>query len=105
MGDRLIAMKSHRSPSFSRALRAVRTARSMPQEAFDQVSSRTYVSTLERGLKEPTLSKVSALAEVCEVHPLTLLLLSFCNSAKASEIDRLLLQIKQEVESLDLAGL
>jgi hypothetical protein len=77
----------------------------MPQEAFDQVSSRTYVSTLERGLKEPTLSKVSALAEVCEVHPLTLLLLSFCNSAKASEIDRLLLQIKQEVESLDLAGL
>jgi transcriptional regulator with XRE-family HTH domain len=98
-------MQNHRPPSFSRALRAVRTARGLPQEAFDQVSSRTYVSTLERGLKEPTLSKVSALADVCEVHPLTLLLLSFCNTTKASEVDRLLLQVKQEFESLDLADL
>ncbi len=98
-------MKSHRSPSFSRALRAVRTARGLPQEAFDQASSRTYVSTLERGLKEPTLSKVAALATVCEVHPLTLLMLSFCSTAKTSEVDRLLLQVKQEFESLDLTDL
>ena len=93
-------MKSSRLPSFSRALRAIRNARGLPQEAFDQVSGRTYVSALERGLKEPTLSKVADLASVCGVQPLTLMVLSLCSSAKPAEIDRLLARVKQEVDEL-----
>lgn len=49
----------------------------MSQEAFGVVSSRTYVSTLERGIKQPTLNKVDELAGVMGVHPLTLLALSY----------------------------
>jgi transcriptional regulator with XRE-family HTH domain len=46
----------------------------LSQEAFSDVSSRTYMSTLERDLKSPTLHKLTELCEVMEVHPLTLTL-------------------------------
>lgn len=81
---------------FGRALRHVRTARGLPQEEFDLVSSRTYISALERGLKSPTLPKVDSLAEVLGVHPLTLIALAFVDPAVASPDDiRQLLQRTQ----------
>jgi transcriptional regulator with XRE-family HTH domain len=49
--------------SLAKALKTVRKARGLSQEAFSDVSSRTYMSTLERDLKSPTLSK---LAELCD---------------------------------------
>ena len=48
--------------SLAKALKTVRKARGLSQEAFSDVSSRTYMSTLERDLKSPTLNK---LAELC----------------------------------------
>ena len=69
-------MRRLSAPTFASALRAVRTALGVTQEAFEDVSSGTYVSALERGLKQPTLAKVDALAETLEVHPLTLLSLT-----------------------------
>ena len=98
-------MTKSKPPSFARALRAVRNAKQLPQEAFDQVSSRTYVSVLERGLKSPTLSKVSELASVCGVHPLTLLLLSFSRSGKRVEIDQLLAHVSRELDEIDIVDL
>lgn len=98
-------MKTSKPPSFARALRAVRNAKQLPQEAFDQVSSRTYVSVLERGLKSPTISKVTELAGVCGVHPLTLLLLSFSRSAKHSELEELLATVSRELASMEIADL
>src|SRR3546814_4615373 len=59
--------------SLATAIRTVRKARGLSQEAFSDVSSRTYMSSLERDLKSPTLHKLTALCEVMEVHPLTLL--------------------------------
>lgn len=59
--------------SLAKALKTVRKARGLSQEAFSDVSSRTYMSTLERDLKSPTLHKLSELCEVMEIHPLTLL--------------------------------
>lgn len=72
-------MNQHTSPqnNFSAALRLCRKACNVSQEAFGIVSSRTYVSTLERGIKQPTLNKVDELAGVMGVHPLTLLALSY----------------------------
>ena len=61
-------------PSLPDALRRLRKARGLSQEAFSDVSSRTYLSSLERGLKSPTLNKLGELCEVLEVHPLTCLL-------------------------------
>ena len=69
-------MNQYRS-SFPQALRRARNALGVPQEAFDLVSSRTYISAMERGIKQPTVGKVDDLAEVLGIHPLTLLALSF----------------------------
>lgn len=63
--------------NFAHALRHIRKAKGVSQEAFSLTSSRTYVSTLERGLKSPTLSKIDDLAEVMGVHPLTLLMAAY----------------------------
>ncbi|RNM05825.1 helix-turn-helix domain-containing protein [Dickeya undicola] len=64
-------------PSLPNALRLIRQARGLSQEAFSDVSSRTYLSSLERGLKSPTLKKLEELCSVLDVHPLTLLLISY----------------------------
>lgn len=57
--------------AFGAALKARRLEQGLTQEDFSDVSSRTYLSTLERGRKCPTLEKVSDLACVLQVHPLT----------------------------------
>jgi transcriptional regulator with XRE-family HTH domain len=63
--------------NFGKALQRIRKAKGISQEAFALTSSRTYVSTLERGLKSPTLSKIDDLAEFLGVHPLTLLMAAY----------------------------
>lgn len=85
--------------SLAAALKTVRKARGLSQEAFSDVSSRTYLSTLERGLKSPTLSKLSALCEVMEIHPLALLTLAYAGD-KESNITRLLAQVQSELTLL-----
>ncbi|WLI26920.1 helix-turn-helix transcriptional regulator [Pseudomonas rhodesiae] len=59
--------------AFGAALKKLRSERKLSQEDFSDVSSRTYLSTLERGLKSPTIEKVDELASVLNVHPLTIL--------------------------------
>ena len=88
--------------NFGRALRYVRTAKALAQEEFDVVSSRTYISALERGLKQPTLPKVDAFAAVLDVHPLTLIALAYVDpsDADADDIGRLLQRVQAEVEAL-----
>jgi transcriptional regulator with XRE-family HTH domain len=84
--------------AFPAALQAIRKARGLSQEAFSDVSSRTYLSSLERGLKSPTLSKLVALCEVMEVHPLTLLTLAYGRDAKG--IQEALASVQRELASL-----
>ncbi|KGA34985.1 XRE family transcriptional regulator [Pectobacterium brasiliense] len=67
-------------PSLPDALRRIRKARGLSQEAFSDVSSRTYLSSLERGLKSPTLNKIEDVCAVLDVHPLTLLILAYAGS-------------------------
>ena len=71
----------------------------MSQEAFSDVSSRTYMSSLERDRKNPTMHKLTELCEVMEVHPLTLLTLAYAgdNTRKA---EQLLAQVRQELEAV-----
>lgn len=86
-------------PSLPETLRRLRKARGLSQEAFSDVSSRTYLSSLERGLKSPTLNKLEDICAVLEVHPLTLLALTYA-AGDAQGARELLAQVKQEVESL-----
>ena len=85
--------------TFPAALKTVRKARGLSQEAFSDVSSRTYMSSLERGLKSPTLSKVAELCEVMDVHPLTLLTLAYVGDS-AHQADELLARVRQELEAV-----
>lgn len=80
----------------------MRKARGRSQEEFDAVSSRTYVSALERGLKQPTLSKVDELAQVMDVHPLTLLTLSYCVRPASAEAVAVLDLVREELMRLNV---
>lgn len=80
-------------------LRTIRKARALTQEDFSNVSSRTYLSSLERGLKSPTMDKMQALAEVLEVHPLTIMALTFI-TAEDSSADELLARVRLELRTV-----
>ncbi|AWF66530.1 helix-turn-helix family protein [Pseudomonas aeruginosa] len=71
----------------------------MSQEAFSDVSSRTYLSLLERDLKSPTMHKLTELCEVMDVHPLTLLTLAYAGDS-TRRADQLLAQVRQELEAV-----
>lgn len=82
--------------SLAKALKTVRKARGLNQEAFSDVSSRTYMSTLERDLKSPTISKLAELCEVMDVHPVTLLTLAYAGGEQ-HKIEKLLAQVEHEL--------
>lgn len=86
--------------NFARALKFARQARGQSQEAFGLVSSRTYVSTLERGQKSPTLSKVDQLAEVLEIHPLTVLTLAYMKDQKGGTPDSLFARVLSDLSKM-----
>jgi transcriptional regulator with XRE-family HTH domain len=85
--------------TLSEALKTIRKARGLSQEAFSNVSSRTYMSSLERDLKSPTLNKLTELCEVMEVHPLTLLTLAYAGD-DTRRAEQLLARVRQELESV-----
>lgn len=85
--------------SLAAALKTVRKARGLNQEAFSDVSSRTYLSSLERNLKSPTLNKLAELCKVMEIHPLTLLTLAYAGDS-THQADQLLTQVRQELEAI-----
>jgi len=60
--------------AFGLVLRDVRTKAGLSQErlALNAGLDRTYISLLERGLRQPTLSTLFQLAEILEVAPATL---------------------------------
>jgi len=89
--------------TLSEALKTIRKARGLSQEAFSDVSSRTYMSTLERDMKSPTLNKLAELCDVMEVHPLTLLTLAYAGK-DLRQADQLLAQVRQELEAVAKKG-
>ncbi|MGE8065027.1 helix-turn-helix domain-containing protein [Pseudomonas sp. NPDC089569] len=84
--------------AFGRALKARRLQRQLTQEDFSDVSSRTYLSTLERGMKCPTLDKVVELASVLGVHPLTLIAESFVALDSHQSLESLLARVQMEAQ-------
>ena len=85
---------------FGQALRRARKARGMTQEDFSTMSSRTYVSMLERGERSPTLAKINELSEALGIHPLTLLALAYAGPVGPAEIRKLLTEIEREATAL-----
>jgi transcriptional regulator with XRE-family HTH domain len=85
---------------FGKALRQARKSRGLTQEDFAAVSGRTYVSSLERGLKSPTFDKVAELAETLDLHPLTLLTLAYLNARRGESLRSLQTRIEREIDAL-----
>ena len=59
------------------ALKTIRKRRKLTQEDFGLVSSRTYISALERGLKSPTIDKLDEIARQMGIHPASLVLVTY----------------------------
>lgn len=90
--------------AFATALKETRKAKGLTQEDFSEVSSRTYMSSLERALKSPTLDKVDELASVLNVHPVTLLMMAYSYVRKDESIDRLFEKVINEVRNIRNTG-
>jgi len=86
--------------AFGLALKTVRVAKMLTQEDFGIVSSRTYISSLERGLKSITLDKLNELASVLNIHPLTLMTLSYLCLNKENDATTLIKQVISELEEI-----
>ncbi|MYM92458.1 helix-turn-helix domain-containing protein [Duganella vulcania] len=85
---------------FGAAFRAVRLARGLTQEDFAHESGRTYISELERGLKQPTLQKIDELAVPLTVHPLTLLILAYLKKFDDQSCEELLCLVRSELREV-----
>lgn len=91
--------------AFAGALKQIRKARGLTQESFSDVSSRTYISTLERGIKSPTIDKIDDLAKAMGIHPLTLLTLTYMVYNEDSNPSKLINLISKELNQLSLIPL
>lgn len=85
--------------AIGRALRNARVRKGFTQEDFGATSSRTYISSLERGMKAVTVNKLTAIAEVMGVHPLSILAKGFLLQS-GGDLDDLLTRIRQELSGV-----
>ncbi|RPW58341.1 transcriptional regulator [Pseudomonas aeruginosa] len=83
--------------AFGQALKQLRASKGLTQEDFSDVSSRTYLSTLERGLKSPTLDKLDEIASVMGIHPATILIYSYLLQNPATTVEKICEQIRDEL--------
>ncbi len=86
--------------AFAKALKMARKARSLTQEDFSPVSSRTYVSTLERGQKSPTLDKIDLIAQTLDIHLLSLLTLAHLCGNDSDDLESILARVRDEVNKV-----
>lgn len=86
--------------AFGLALKQVRKRQQLTQEDFSNISSRTYLSTLERGLKSPTLEKLEQLSSVLNVHPLTMMVVAYMHKENQKNVSNLLKNIETELAFL-----
>lgn len=85
---------------FGIGLQRARKSRNLTQEDFSVVSSRTYLSSLERGIKAPTITKIEEIATVIGVHPLSLIAYAYFPSS-AVERTKFWEAIATEISSFD----
>ena len=83
--------------AFAKSLKELRTMKGVTQEDFSEVSSRTYISMVERGLRCPTLEKINEFAGVLDVHPLALLCLTYMHEEGHQNLERLFGRIKTDL--------
>ena len=86
--------------SLAIAIKTVRKNKGLTQEDFGVVSSRTYLSSLERGLKSPTVDKLEEIARVLDVHPAAILLMAYSIQARPLDRAGVIEEISKQTQNL-----
>lgn len=86
--------------AFGQALKQCRKYRRKSQESFGEVSSRTYISQIERGISAPTLKKIAMLAKELELEPTTLIAQCCLMLNPDLTIKQLLNDVEQQLEKI-----
>lgn len=107
MGPAIEAIKQERIMTLKTAiaavLKAIRKARGLSQNNLAEVSSRTYVSKLERGQSSPTLEMMSTLSSPLGLSPLALVTLILATETGQS-IRTLIKTVESDLAVLMEAG-
>jgi transcriptional regulator with XRE-family HTH domain len=90
--------------AFAAVLKAMRAGKGLTQRNLAEVSSRTYVSKLERGQSSPTLEMITALSGPLNVNPLTLVAVTLCAESGQS-VNALLRRTQEELAGLAHNGI
>ena len=85
-----------RKLAFGSALREVRLRKAIAQEQLG--ASQSFVSTVERGIRSPTLEKLEEFAERLEVNPATLIVLM--QIGVDGDENALLKEVRDEIRAL-----
>jgi len=86
--------------AFAKALRTIRNNKDLTQEDFSIVSSRTYLSELERAIKSPTVEKLDDITSVLGIHPITLLAITYMNRGDYLSTKELCNLIEKEIKAV-----
>lgn len=89
--------------AFAAVLKAMRAGKGLTQRNLAEVSSRTYVSKLERAQSSPTLEMITALSGPLNVNPLTLVAITLSTESGQS-VKALLRSTQEELADLAQAG-
>lgn len=86
--------------AFGKAFKQVRLYRNRTQEDFSDVSSRTYISIIERGEKAVTIEKLEELATSLKVHPVTMLILAYAQFNENKSWEEILDVVQSDMVSI-----
>ncbi|BBR52761.1 helix-turn-helix domain-containing protein [Pseudomonas putida] len=89
-----------RKLAFGSALKEVRVRKEIAQEQLG--ASQSFVSTIERGIRSPTIEKMEEFAERLGVNPATLIVLM--QVGQEGDVDELLAKIRDEIAALKRVG-
>lgn len=89
-----------RKLAFGSALKEVRVRKEIAQEQLG--ASQSFVSTIERGIRSPTIEKMEEFAERLGVNPVPLIVLM--QDGQEGDVDELLAKIRDEIRALKRVG-
>lgn len=84
-----------------KAIRDVRNSKALRQEFFSDVSSTSHMSRVENGQYGATVAFINKIAVAMDVHPLTILTLSFLNANDGQDVAQLQEIVIKELEALN----
>lgn len=82
--------------AFGKALRLIRKYKKLTLLSFSNVSGRTYIGAIEKGDKSPTIEKIDELGQFLDIHPITMLYLTYVNDIDGESFDALSKRVKSE---------